>query len=328
MRAVTVPQPGNAEALVVSEVPDPEPGPGDLLVAVAATAVNRADILQRQGRYPPPPGASDVLGLELSGTVTAVGDAVEGWTVGDACCAVVSGGGYAERAVVPAATAMPLPPGLDLVTAAAVPEVFTTAFDALVIQAGLSVGEAALLHGGSSGVGTAGIQLATRAGAEAIVTVGSTQKAQACRELGAALAVNYREVDDFSAAVRDARDGRGVDVVLDIIGGAYLTSNLGVLDHDGRMVIIGLMGGARAEIDLSAVMRKRLVVRGSTLRARPVAAKAELARRMVAEVWPGFADGSLRPVVHATFPLEEVDKAHALMESSSHIGKILLVVDR
>lgn len=327
MRAVIAPDPGGPEALVLTELPDPVPGPGDLLVEVVATAVNRADVLQRKGHYPPPPGAPDVLGLELSGTVIGMGADVTGWEFGDAVCAIVAGGGYASLALVPATTAMPLPPGLGLVDSAAVPEVFSTAFDALVVQAGLAAGETVLLHGGSSGIGTAGIQLATRLGAEVVVTVGSENKANACRVLGAAMAVDYKAVEDFATAIREAREGRGVDVVLDIIGGAYLAQNLSLLDPDGRMVIIGLMGGTRAEIDLSAVMRKRLTVRGSTLRARPVPAKAALARRMVAEVWPGFADGTLAPVVHAAFALEDVAEAHALMESSDHIGKIVLTLD-
>lgn len=327
MRAVIAPEPGGPDALVLTELPDPVAGPGQLLVEVAATAVNRADVLQRKGFYPPPPGAPDTLGLELSGTVVGVGEGVEGWAFGDAMCAIVAGGGYASMAVVDATTAMPLPPGVGLIEAAAVPEVFSTAYDALVVQAGLAAGETALLHGGSSGIGTAGIQLCGMVGAEAVVTVGSEEKAEACRALGAALAIDYKAVDDFAAAIREARDGRGVDVVLDIIGGSYLAQNLSVLDEDGRMVIIGLMGGAKAEIDLAAVMRKRLAVRGSTLRARSVAAKSSLAERMVAEVWPGFADGSLAPVIHSTFALEDVAEAHALMESSDHIGKILLVVD-
>lgn len=325
MRAVTAPSPGGPEALVVAEVDDPACGPGDLLVDVAATAVNRADVLQRRGMYPPPPGAPETLGLELSGTVAEVGSGVDAWSVGDEVCAVVAGGGYAERAVIPAATAMPLPPGLDVVTAAAVPEVFTTAFDAVLLQGALAEGEAVLLHGGSSGVGTAGIQLAARAGAEVVVTVGTAEKAEACRQLGAHLAIDYRATPDFAAAVREAR-GRGVDVVLDIIGGDYLEQNLRVLETGGRMVVIGLMGGARGELDLARLLQRRLTVRGSTLRARPVAEKAELARRLVEEVWPGFGDGSLHPVVHATFPLAEVAEAHRLLESSDHIGKVLLQV--
>lgn len=326
MRAVIAPTPGGPDALQVVELPDPTPGPEDLVVDVVATAVNRADVLQRKGHYPPPPGSPSTLGLELSGTVAAIGSAVEGWAVGDEVCAVVGGGGYAEMAVVPASTAMPPPPGLDLLSAAAVPEVFATAWDNVFRRAGLRAGETVLLHGGSSGVGTAGIQLARRAGAEVVVTVGTEKKAQACRELGADLAVNYREEEDFAAAVREARDGRGVDVVLDIIGGPYLRQNLSVLEADGRMAVIGLMGGPKAELNMGMLLMKRLTVIGSTLRARPVAEKAEIARSLVADVWPGFADGSLRPVVHSRYPLDRVAEAHAEMESSTHIGKILLEI--
>ncbi|CAN5265600.1 NAD(P)H-quinone oxidoreductase [soil metagenome] len=324
MRAVTAPTPGGPEALRITDLPDPQPGPGDLLIEVEASAVNRADVLQRKGMYPPPPGAPDTLGLELSGTVIGMGADVEGWSYGDAVCAIVAGGGCATMAVVPAVTAMPLPPGVSLAEAAAVPEVFTTAYDALVIQAGLAAGESVLLHGGSSGIGTAGIQLATRLGAEVVVTVGSQEKAQACRDLGAALAIDYRQQPDFAAVLREQRGG--VDVVLDIIGGSYLAQNLAVLNPDGRMVVIGLMGGATAELNLGLVLSKRLTVRGSTLRARPVPAKAVLAQRMVEEVWPGFGDGTLAPVIHRTFPLEDIAEAHALMESSAHIGKILLTM--
>lgn len=325
MRAVIAPDPGGPEALTLTELPDPSPGPGELLVAVAATAVNRADVMQRRGMYPPPAGAPDTLGLELSGTVVGLGEGVEGFAEGDEVCAVVAGGGYAELAVVPASTAMPLPPGLDIVEAAAVPEVFSTAHDAVVIQGRLAAGETVLLHGGSSGVGTAGIQLARRLGADVVVTVGTEEKAAACRDLGADLAINYREVEGFAAAIREAR-GRGVDVILDIIGARYLAENLRALEDDGRMVTIGLMGGTTAELDMAQVLRRRLTLRGSTLRARSVEAKAALARSMVADVWPGFADGSLRPIIHERFALDDVAEAHALMESSAHIGKILLVV--
>ena len=325
MRAVTVSSPGGPEALTLVDLPDPEPGAGDLLVEVAATAVNRADVLQRRGMYPPPPGAPDTLGLELAGTVVGMGAGVTGWSIGDEVCAVVGGGGYASLAVVPASTAMPLPPGLDVVTAAAVPEVFATAYDNVFLRAGLRGGQAVLLHGGSSGVGTAGIQLAKRAGAVVAVTVGTEEKAAACRDLGADLAVNYRETDSFADAVRKGL-GRGVDVVLDIIGGPYLKENLKVLKPEGRLVVIGLMGGAKAEVNLGVLLAKRLSVMGSTLRARPVAGKAALAERLVADVWPGFADGTLRPVVSSTYPLERVAEAHAELEASGHIGKILLTL--
>lgn len=325
MRAVTVSSPGGPEALTLVDLPDPEPGAGDLLVEVAATAVNRADVLQRRGMYPPPPGAPDTLGLELAGTVVGMGSGVTGWSIGDEVCAVVGGGGYASLALVPASTAMPLPPGLDVVTAAAVPEVFATAYDNVFLRAGLRGGQAVLLHGGSSGVGTAGIQLAKRAGAVVAVTVGTEEKAAACRDLGADLAVNYRETDSFADAVREGL-GRGVDVVLDIIGGPYLKENLKVLEPEGRLVVIGLMGGAKAEVNLGVLLAKRLSVMGSTLRARPVAGKAALAERLVADVWPGFADGTLRPVVSSTYPLERVAEAHAELEASGHIGKILLTL--
>jgi NADPH:quinone reductase len=323
VRAVLAPTPGGPEALVLTDLPDPRPGPGDLLVDVEATAVNRADLLQRRGLYPPPPGATDVLGLELAGRVAAVGPDVIGWAVGDPVCAVVAGGGYATRAVVPAATAMPLPPGLDAVTAAAVPEVFATAYDALVLQGRLAAGEVALLHGGSSGVGTAAIQLVRRAGAVPVVTVGTSAKAAACRELGAEVAIDYRSEPAFDEALRRAL-GRGADVVLDIVGGDYLARNLAALGTGGRLVVIALQGGARAELDLALLMRRRLTVRGSTLRARPVQEKAALAARLVADVWPGFADGSLRPVVHEVLPLARIADAHRLVEAGSHVGKVVV----
>jgi NADPH:quinone reductase len=323
VRAVLAPTPGGPEALVLTDRPDPRPGPGDLLVDVEATAVNRADLLQRRGLYPPPPGATDVLGLELAGRVAAVGPDVIGWAVGDPVCAVVAGGGYATRAVVPAATAMPLPPGLDALTAAAVPEVFATAYDALVLQGRLAAGEVALLHGGSSGVGTAAIQLVRRAGAVAAVTVGTPAKAAACRDLGAAVAIDRRAEPDFDLALRREL-GRGADVLLDIVGGGYLARNLRALETGGRMVVLGLMGGAAAELDLALLMRRRLTVRGSTLRARPVQEKAALAARLVADVWPGFADGSLRPVVHEVLPLARIADAHRLVEAGSHVGKVVV----
>lgn len=323
MRAVIVSTPGGPEALQLVDLPDPDPRPGELLVEVTATSVNRADVLQRRGMYPPPPGAPDVLGLELAGTVAGLGDGVADWSVGDEVCAIVPGGGYATMATIPATVAMPPPPGVALDDAGGIPEVFTTAYDALVSQAGLAAGETVLLHGGSSGVGTAGIQLAKRLGATVVVTVGTDEKAQACRELGADLAVNYRGTDDFAAEITDSLI-TGVDVVLDIIGGAYLAANLKVLKTGGRMVTIGLMGGATAEFDMGVFMRKRLTLSGSTLRARPVEQKAVLAGLMVADVWPGFADGTLRPVVHSRYSLEDVANAHAEMEASTHIGKILL----
>lgn len=325
MRAVRAPEPGGPDALVVAEVPDPVPGPGEVLVAVGAAGINRADVLQRRGHYPPPPGAPDILGLEAAGEVVALGPEVEDVAVGDRVCAILPGGGCAELVTLPAQTAMPWPQGLDAVGAAAVPEVFTTAYDNLVNRGSLGRGETVLLHGGSSGVGTAAIQLARRMGCRVLVTAGSDEKLAACADLGADAGINYRD-EDFPERVRDLTDGRGVDVVLDIIGGDYLEGNLRCLATEGRLVIIGLMGGARADIDLGRLLTRRLTVTASTLRARPVEAKAALARQLVAEVWPGFADGSLRPVVDTVLPLEEVADAHRRMESSEHVGKIVLTM--
>lgn len=325
MRAVVAPDPGGPEVLRIVDRPAPEPGPADLLVTVHATAVNRADLLQREGRYPPPPGAPDVLGLEVAGEVAAVGRDVSAWTVGDRVCAVVAGGGYAESAVVPAAVALPVPGDLTLEEAAAVPEVFSTAYDNLLVRGRLRAGEAALLHGGASGVGTAAIQLATRIGAHALVTAGSADKLEACARLGAQAGINYRE-EDFVERVGELTGGRGVDVVLDVIGGPYLERNLRALAIEGRLVVIGLMGGSSAELALGRLLTRRLTVTASTLRARTVEEKADLAARLVADVWPGFADGSLHPVVDRVLPLDRVAEAHRVVEASEHVGKVVLRV--
>jgi putative PIG3 family NAD(P)H quinone oxidoreductase len=323
MRALCAPEPGGVEALQIVERPDPVPGPEELLVRVHAAGVNRADILQRRGHYPPPPGATDVLGLEAAGEVVALGEGAEGFSVGDRVCSVLTGGGCAELAIVPAATAMPWPDGLDGVAAGAVPEVFATAYDNVFNRGRLRPGETVLLHGGSSGVGTAGIQLAVRSGCRVLVTAGSKAKIDACLELGASAGIEYRS-EDIVDRVRDLTEGRGVDVILDIIGGDYLEANLRSLATEGRLVIIGLMGGAKAQIDLGRMLSRRLTVTASTLRARSVEDKAVLSRQLVAEVWPGFADGSLRPVVDRVFPLARAADAHARMEASEHIGKIVL----
>jgi putative PIG3 family NAD(P)H quinone oxidoreductase len=324
-RAVIAPEAGGPEALVFVDRPAPQPGPGELLVRVAATAVNRADLLQRQGFYPPPPGAPDVLGLELAGEVAALGRGVEGWAVGDRVCAVVAGGGYAEEAIVPAAVAMALPPGLDEVSAAAVPEVFTTAWDNLVNRGRLEPGETVLIHGGAGGVGSAAIQLAKRRGCVVLATAGSGEKLQACRDLGADAAISYRD-DDFVARARELTGGRGVDVILDVMGAAYLARNLDALALEGRLVVIGLQGGIAAELNLALMMGKRVSVLGSTLRARSVGERAPLARQMVTEVWPGFADGTLRPVIDRILPLDEVRHAHELLAAGEQVGKIVLRV--
>lgn len=325
MRAVVVPEPGGPEALQLVDRPDPQPGPGELLVRVAATAVNRADILQRRGMYPPPAGATDILGLEAAGVVAAVGEGVEGWSEGDGVCAVLAGGGYAELVVVPAAVAMPLPPGLDPARAAAVPEVFTTAFDNVFQRGRLSAGETLLVHGGASGVGTAAIQLAKRAGCRVLVSAGSADRVQDCRELGADGGVVYKD-EDWADQVLALTGGRGVDVVLDIVGGPYLAPNLRCLATEGRLVVIGLMGGAKAELNLGVVLSKRISVMGSTLRARTTAEREPLMQAMADQVWPGFADGSLRPVIDRTLPLEQVAEAHAALETAGPIGKIVLTI--
>jgi putative PIG3 family NAD(P)H quinone oxidoreductase len=296
---------------------------------VLAAGINRADIVQRQGNYPPPPGASAALGLEAAGEVVAVGppgaQGPQRFGAGDRVCAVLAGGGCAELAVVPDAMAMPWPDGLDAVGAGAVPEVFATAHDNLFVRGRLVAGETVLLHGGSSGIGTAGIQLAKRAGCEVIVTASSEAKLRACADLGADAGVDY-DAEDVTDRVRALTDGRGVDVILDIVGGPYLDPNLRCLATEGRLVVIGLMGGARAELDLGRMLRRRLTVMASTLRARTTEEKTAIARRLEAEVWPGFADGSLRPVVDRVYPLDDIAEAHRHMESSAHIGKIVLTM--
>lgn len=312
--------------LAVVDRPDPHPGPGELLIAVAATAVNRADILQRRGMYPPPDGVTDVLGLEAAGVVEALGDGVTGWSVGDDVCAVLPGGGYAQKVVVPAAVALPLPPGVDSVRAAAVPEVFATAFDNVMVRGRLAAGETLLVHGGASGVGTATIQLAKRIGCRVLVTAGSAERVAACERLGADGGAVYRD-NDWAAAVMEMTAGRGADVILDVVGGAYLQPNLRCLATEGRLVVIGLMGGAKAELNLGVVLAKRASVLGSTLRARTTAEKAPLMRRLVAEVWPGFADGTLHPVVDRVLPLEAAAEAHAALEGGGVVGKIVLACE-
>ena len=324
MFAVTVAEPGGVDVLGWGEVPDPEPGPGEVLVDVVASAVNRADLLQRQGFYPPPPGASEVLGLECSGRVAALGPGVDGWHVGDEVCALLAGGGYAERVAVPAGQLMPVPAGVDLVTAAALPEAACTVWSNLVQAGRLQPGESVLIHGGASGIGTMAVQVAAALGASAVIaTVGSDAKGDAVRALGADLVVNYRE-HDFVAAVRDLIPA-GVDVVFDIIGAKYLARNLTALAADGRLVIIGLQGGATAEIDLGRLMVNRQSVHAATLRARPVEQKAAICRATVDGLWPLVEAGQVRPVVHASYPMTEVADAHRLVEESGHVGKVLLI---
>ncbi len=323
MKAITVTSPGGPDALVLADVDTPEAGPGEVLVRVAAAGVNRADTLQRQGHYPPPAGTSEVIGLEVSGTVEALGDGVEAWAMGDRVCALLAGGGYAEYVVVPAGQLLAVPDGLTLEDAAALPEVACTVWSNVFMTADLEPGEVLLVHGGSSGVGTMAIQLARENGARVAVTAGSAEKLQSCRELGAEILVDYHQ-DDFVEKVREATGGRGADVVLDIIGAKYLQRNIAVLAPGGRLVIIGMQGGSRAELDIAALMAKRAAVIGTTLRARPAEEKAAIVAAVAEHVWPLVADGSVRPVIQSRYPLAEAAAAHRELEASGHVGKILL----
>jgi NADPH2:quinone reductase len=295
-----------------------------VLIKVAAAGVNRPDVLQRRGRYPPPPGASDIPGLEVSGTIEAVGSGVGEWKVGDAVCALLAGGGYAEYSVAPAPQCLPAPRGIDLITAGAIPETFFTVWTNVFDRGRLAPDEAILIHGGSSGIGTTAIQLARAFGSRVFATAGSAEKCAACERLGADRAINYREAD-FVAAVREATGGRGVDVVLDMVGGEYFARNIEVLAMEGRLVEIATLHGAKAEINIPTIMQRRLTITGSTLRARSVAEKALIAAAVREHVWPLFESGAVKPVVHATFPLREAAEAHRVMEASQHIGKLLLV---
>jgi len=325
MKAVLIDHPGDETVLRVGEAPEPALGAGELRLAVAATAVNRADLLQRQGHYPPPPGASPILGLECAGTVLAVGDGVAGWKVGDRAMALLAGGGHAEQVVVHAGSAMHVPERLSLEDAAAVPEVFLTAFLNLFELGALQAGAAALIHGGGSGVGTASIQLGKAAGAQVLVTAGSAEKCARCVELGADVAINYRS-EEFPARVREATDGRGVDVVLDSIGAPYLAGNLASLALGGRLILIGLMGGAKVEANLAMLLAKRLQVIGSTLRTRPAAEKAAIVAAFERRFGADLASGRVRPIVDRVLPLDRIAEAHRSMKASEHFGKIVLRV--
>jgi putative PIG3 family NAD(P)H quinone oxidoreductase len=325
MRAITAAEPGGPEVLTVSELPDPEPGPGEVLIDVAATAVNRADLLQRQGHYPPPPGASGVLGLECSGTVAAVGADVTGWDVGTSVCALLAGGGYASRVAVPAGQVMPVPDGVDLVTAAALPEVACTVWSNVFMVAGLQPGDAFLVHGGAGGIGTMAIQLTAALGARVFATAGSEEKLELCRSLGAEVAISYRD-EDFVEVVRAHTDGRGADVVLDNMGAKYLERNVSVLADEGRLVVIGLQGGVKAELNLGQLLGKRGAVIATALRSRPVEGKAAICASVVEHVWPLVADGKVQPIVHQVLPLDQAAEAHRIVEGGSHAGKVLLAV--
>ncbi|WP_123748205.1 NAD(P)H-quinone oxidoreductase [Saccharothrix texasensis] len=322
MRAITIREFGGPDVLAWAEVRDPEPGPGEVLLDVAATAVNRADLLQRQGHYPPPKGTSDVLGLECSGTVAALGEGVTGWRVGDEVCALLAGGGYAERVVVPAAQLLPVPEGVDLVTAASLPEVACTVWSNVVMVAGLRSGETFLVHGGAGGIGTHAVQVAKALGARVAVTAGSAERLRRCAELGADVLVNYRE-QDFVAEV-----GRA-DVVLDNMGAAYLDRNLDVLAPDGRLVVIGMQGGVKGELNIGKLLSKRASVTATGLRFRPVDGPNGKGR-VVAEVrehlWPLIASGQVKPVVHDVLPIARAADAHRALADGDVFGKLVLAV--
>jgi putative PIG3 family NAD(P)H quinone oxidoreductase len=325
MKAVAITSPGGPEVLGLVECPVPRPGPGEVLVEVHAAGVNRPDILQRLGKYPPPPGASDLPGLEIAGRVVACGDGVKRPALDEAVCALLAGGGYAEFAVVPAGQCLPLPRGFSMVEGAALPEGVFTVWANVFERGRLVPGEWLLVHGGTSGIGTTAIQMAVAMGARVIATAGSPEKAAACERLGAERAVNYRN-EDFVAIAKELSGGRGVDVILDMVGGDYTPRNLDALAEDGRLVQIAFLKSPRVEIDLSRVMRHRLTITGSTLRSRSVAEKTRLAQAVHDAVWPALERGAWRPIVHATFPLADAADAHRLMEAGTHIGKLVLEV--
>ncbi|MFE4540446.1 NAD(P)H-quinone oxidoreductase [Streptomyces scopuliridis] len=324
MHAITIPEPGGHEALVWAEVPDPVPGEGEVLVEVAASAVNRADLLQRQGFYDPPPGSSPYPGLECAGTIAALGPGVAGWAVGDEVCALLAGGGYAEKVAVPVGQLLPVPSGLDLASAAALPEVTCTVWSNVFMVSHLRPGETVLLHGGASGIGTMAIQLAKAVGARVAVTAGGPEKLARCAELGADILIDYRE-QDFVEEIRKATDGAGADVILDIVGAKYLERNVRALAVNGRLAVIGLQGGTKAELNLGALLGKRGAITATSLRARPLAEKAAIVAAVREHVWPLIADGQVRPIVDRTLPMAEAAEAHRALEASTHVGKILLL---
>ncbi|MEW2285052.1 NAD(P)H-quinone oxidoreductase [Streptomyces sp. NPDC047841] len=324
MHAITIPEPGGPEALVWDEVPDPVPGEGEALVEVVASAVNRADILQRQGFYNPPPGASPYPGLECSGTIAALGPGVSGWAVGDQVCALLAGGGYAEKVAVPAGQLLPAPEGVDLKRAAALPEVVCTVWSNVFMVAHLRPGETLLVHGGSSGIGTMAIQLAKAVGAKVAVTAGTKEKLERCAELGADVLINYRE-QDFVAEIKQATEGAGADVILDNMGAKYLDRNVQALAVNGRLAIIGMQGGAKGELNIGTLLSKRAAISATSLRARPLEEKAAIVAAVREHVWPLLAGGHVGPVVDCELPMPEAAEAHRLVEASGHVGKVLLV---
>jgi len=323
MRAITIPTPGDADALVLDDVPTPEIAADEVLVQMAASGVNRADLMQRQGFYPPPPGASTYPGLEVSGTISVLGGDVTGWAVGDRVCGLLSGGGYAEQVAVPATQLLAVPEGVSLVDAAALPEVVSTVWSNVFMTANLQKGQTVLIHGGSSGIGTMAIQLAHAFGARIAVTAGRGEKLEVCRELGAEILINYRE-QDFVEVLNDATQGGGADVILDNMGAKYLARNISALAVNGRLVIIGLQGGVKAELNINSLLGKCAAVIATSLRSRPPAEKAAIVAAVREHVWPLIESGQVKPVVHRTFPLAQAADAHRELETGTTIGKVLL----
>ncbi len=325
MRAIEIKQPGGPEVLVPARRPVPQPGKGEVLIRVAAAGVNRPDVLQRQGGYAPPPGASDLPGLEAAGEIVAIGPDAARWKVGDRVTALVAGGGYAEFCAAPAPQCLPIPGQLGMVEAAALPETYFTVWTNVFERGRLKAGESFLVHGGSSGIGTTAIQLASRSGSRVFTTAGSPDKCSKCKELGAIIAIDYK-AEDFVEIIERETGGKGVDVILDMVGGDYIKRNLQCLAVEGRLVQIAFLKGAKAEINFASLMVKRQTITGSTLRPRSVAEKGAIARALEEKVWPLVASGEVRPLIHATFPLEQAAEAHRLMESSAHVGKIVLTL--
>jgi len=325
MTAIDITEPGGPEVLKPVSRPVPSPAQGEILIKVVGAGINRPDVFQRKGAYPPPPGAPDIPGLEVSGTVAAIGAGVTAWQEGDPVCALVAGGGYAEYCVAPVEQVLPIPKGIDLADAAALPETFFTVWTNVFDRGALQSGETLLVHGGSSGIGTTAIQMAKNLGATVFATAGSAEKCALCEELGAAKAINYRD-EDFEAVLKAETNKKGVDVILDMVGGDYVAKNIRLLAPEGRLVFIAFLKGSKAEVDFNRVMRHRLKIMGSTLRPQSVAAKGRIADHLRKTVWPLLDSGAVRPIIDSRFPLADAAKAHALMETSAHMGKILLTV--
>lgn len=325
MRAIAITQPGGPEVLQPVSLPTPKAGPGEVLIEVAAAGVNRPDVMQRQGFYPPPPGAPDTPGLELAGTIVQIGAGVTGWALGDKVCALVAGGGYAQYCLAPAVQCLPVPDGMDMVGAASLPETFFTVWTNLFDGARMQAGESVLIHGGSSGIGVTAIQIASAFGARVFATAGSADKCEACVQLGAERAINYRS-EDFAELVRELTGGAGVDIVLDMVGGDYVARNLSCLAPGGRHVSIAFLQGSKVTINLLPVLQKRLIMTGSGLRPRSIAEKGLIANALRENVWPLLVSGKIRPVIDSTFRLDDAAAAHARMESSAHIGKLVLTL--